>query len=62
MVPGAGIEPARRLAPKDFKSFASACSATQALFGYRKESVHLLAYYCEKLKNQNEVPQSLSGL
>lgn len=30
MVPGAGLEPARSEAPKDFKSFASACSATQA--------------------------------
>ncbi len=30
LVPGAGIEPARRYAPRDFKSLASTYSATQA--------------------------------
>jgi hypothetical protein len=30
LVPGAGIEPARRQAPRDFKSLASTYSATQA--------------------------------
>jgi hypothetical protein len=31
LVPGAGIEPARGRAPRDFKSLASTCSATQAV-------------------------------
>ena len=31
MVPGAGIEPARHLVPRDFKSLASTISATQAM-------------------------------
>ena len=31
MVPGAGIEPAQPLGPRDFKSLASTNSATQAL-------------------------------
>ena len=30
MVPGAGIEPAQPLGPRDFKSLASTNSATQA--------------------------------
>ena len=30
MVPGAGIEPARCITPRDFKSLASTNSATQA--------------------------------
>ena len=32
MVPGAGIEPAQRIAPRDFKSLASTSSATRACF------------------------------
>ena len=31
MVPGAGIEPARCITPRDFKSLASTCSATRAM-------------------------------
>ena len=31
LVPGAGIEPARHLVPRDFKSLASTISATRAL-------------------------------
>ncbi len=31
MVPGAGIEPAQSIAPRDFKSLASTNSATQAV-------------------------------
>ena len=31
LVPGAGIEPAHRLAARDFKSLASSYSATRAL-------------------------------
>ena len=31
LVPGAGIEPAQPLGPRDFKSLASTNSATQAL-------------------------------
>ena len=30
LVPGAGIEPARHLVPRDFKSLASTISATRA--------------------------------
>ena len=35
MVPGAGIEPARYLVPRDFKSLASTISATRA-FGIKR--------------------------
>ena len=36
LVPGTGVEPVRRKPPKDFKSFASTNSATQAcLFAQR---------------------------
>jgi hypothetical protein len=33
-VPGAGLEPARGKAPRDFKSLASTSSAIQASFNY----------------------------
>ena len=32
VVPGAGIEPARYIIPRDFKSLASTCSAIRAYF------------------------------
>jgi hypothetical protein len=32
LVPGAGIEPARHLVPRDFKSLASTISATRAFW------------------------------
>ncbi|GAG29084.1 unnamed protein product, partial [marine sediment metagenome] len=35
LVPGAGIEPAQPLGPRDFKSLASTISATRA-FGVKK--------------------------
>ena len=36
MVPGAGVEPARCEAPRDFKSLASTISAIQALIIFYK--------------------------
>ena len=38
MVPEAGLEPARFLQPKDFKSFVSAYSTTRAYFGDPSET------------------------
>ena len=37
LVPGAGIEPARYLVSRDFKSLASTCSATRAMVGCKKK-------------------------
>ncbi len=45
MVPEAGIEPARAKGPRDFKSLASAYSATPALILMKEYYAHLLAYY-----------------
>ena len=38
MVPGAGIEPAHRLAARDFKSLASTISATRAFWVKRSDT------------------------
>ena len=43
LVPGAGIEPAQPLGPRDFKSLASTYSATRAflLFLWISEDLHV---------------------
>ena len=40
LVPGAGIEPARCITPRDFKSLASTSSATQAHFSGESQGWH----------------------
>ena len=41
LVPGAGIEPAQPLGPRDFKSLASTYSATRAFALFSRISVDL---------------------
>lgn len=45
MVPEAGIEPARAKGPRDFKSLASAYSATPALIFMKEYCTYSVFYY-----------------
>ena len=61
MVPEAGIEPARAKGPRDFKSLASAYSATPALTLMKVLYVCILYYSTAMLVQQRQFRQLSSA-
>ena len=51
LVPGAGIEPAQPQGPRDFKSLASTNSATQARNDFIEETLGLILFLRDTVKN-----------